>query len=531
MPGTRLNDTERNLKSVWDRERFGRFPLLKSISITAPVGSGLRGIRELKVDFAYPVTFMSGQNGCGKSTLLSLAALGFHGHAGHVPTNARRFSGQGEAEFGYYTFQDFFHRGPGDADVSGVRLEWKFSGDESIAITKRSDKWMHYERRPVRPVEFFGLSRAVPAIELPALRNQFGFSATPTTVALSAAARTHLEHVLSRAYPSAEVLSGRRTSIRRSGRAGGYTSFNMGTGEDALIGLLARLHAVPEGSLVVIEELETGLHPAAQQRAAQALIQIAWDRKLQIIGSTHSHHVLDQLPRQARVLVVREAASHRIIASPSSQFALSEMSDSNQCELVVLCEDEFAASLIAQMLPKAMRRRVSIKSCGSKSELALQAQSHLRLVEQAKCIILWDGDVTEQEALGYVQTSRTRYPHATAERRLSWAKLPGTDCPELWAFAVAQNAGIAEICTHFGFESDDDARGALQRCGLGDPHAIAFELSRQVGLQEPAVAAGLAICAARAAVVERNAIVAVVQAALDGQVLASGRLVAGDIAH
>jgi hypothetical protein len=292
----------------------------------------------------------------------------------------------------------------------------------------------------------------------------------------------------------------------------------MGTGEDALIGLLARLHAVPEGSLVVIEELETGLHPAAQQRAAQALIRIAWDRKLQIIGSTHSHHVLDQLPRQARVLVVREAASHRIISSPSSQFALSEMSDANQSELVVLCEDEFAASLIAHMLPKATRRRVSIKSCGSKSELALQAQSHLRLVEQAKCIILWDGDVTDQEAMHYVTAATARYPHATAERRLFWAKLPGTDCPELWAFRVAQEAGIAEIRSHFGFESDDDARGALQRCGLGDPHTIAFELSRQVGLQEPAVAAGLASCAVRAAVAECDAVVAAVQAALDGHV-------------
>jgi len=522
VPGTRLNNAERNLKNAWDGERFGRFPLLKSISITAPNGSGLRGIRELKVDFSYPVTFMSGQNGCGKSTLLSLAALGFHGYAGHKPTNARRFSGVGAEEFGYYTFQDFFHRGPGDADVSGVHLEWTFSMGDSIAITKRSDKWMHYERRPARPVEFLGLSRTVPAIELPALRSQFGFRVIPRAIELPAAAIAHLERVLSRTYPRAEVLMGRRTAIRRSGREGGYTSFNMGTGEDGLIGLLAGLYAVPEGSLVVIEEIETGLHPAAQQRAAQALIEIAWERKLQIIGSTHSHHVLDQLPRQARVLVVREATSHRVIASPSSQFALSEMSDMNQCELLVLCEDQFAASLIAQMLPKAVRRRVSIKSCGSKSELALQAQSHLRLTEQAKCLILWDGDVTEAEASGFVQAARVRYPHETAQRRLSWGKLPGATCPELWAFAVAQNEGLAEIRTFFGFDSENDALGALQRCGLGDPHAIAYELARQVGLTEPEVAAGLASCAARAAIADRAELSGVVQAILDRQVLVEG---------
>lgn len=522
MPGTRLNNTERNLKNAWEHEHFGQFPLLKSISIQAPGGLGLRGIRELKVDFSYPVTFMSGQNGCGKTTLLSLAALGFHGHPGHVQTNARHFSGQGEEEFGYYTFQDFFHRGPGDAAATGVQLEWGYSRGESISISKRTDKWMHYERRPARPVEFLGLSRAIPAFELSALRTQFSLRANPSTVALEQGARIHLERVLSRNYPNAETLKGRKTTIRRSGNVGGYTSFNMGTGEDALISLLSRLYSVPKGALVVIEELETGLHPAAQKRAAQALIQIAWDRKLQIIGSTHSHHVLDQLPREARVLVVREPASHRVIACPSTQFALSEMSDTNHSELVILCEDEFAAELVTLMLPKATRRRVAIKSCGAKSELALQAQSHLRLMEREKCLILWDGDVTEQEASGYVQDARIRYPHATAERRLSWAKLPGTACPELWTFEVAQNAGIAEIRTQLGCDSDDDARAALERCGRGDPHAIAFELSQQVGLTEAAVATALANCAARTAVAECRTVVEAVEAALAGQVLAAG---------
>lgn len=522
MPGTRLNDTERNLLRAWDAERFGTFPLLKSISITAPQGRGLRGVRSLSVDFGFPVTFLSGQNGCGKSTLLSLAALGFHGHSGHLPTNARRFAGEGAGEFGYYTFQDFFHRGPGDADVSGVQLRWGFSAGAAISISKQSDKWMRYERRPARPVEFLGLSRAVPAIELPSLRNQFGLAATPVSAPLTDAARGQLERVLARQYPSAEVLNGRRYAIRRSGREGGYTSFNMGTGEDALIGLLARLHAVPQGSLVVIEELETGLHPAAQQRAAQALIEIAWSRKLQIIGSTHSHHILDQLPRQARILVVREGESHRVVHSPSSQFALSEMADSSECELVILCEDEFAAALIAQMLPKGLRRRVSVKSCGSKSELALQAQSHLRLVERAKCLVLWDGDVPDTEAQEYVRVARGRYPNPGSERRLSWSRLPGTSCPELWAFEVARNAGLSEIRSHFVFESDEEARAALGRCGLGDPHNIAYELSQQVGLPETVVATGLAVCVSRAAASERDTVVATIQAVLDGRQVVAG---------
>jgi energy-coupling factor transporter ATP-binding protein EcfA2 len=517
-----LNDTERDLQRAWDGDRFGRFPLLKSMSVMAPTGRGLRGIRTLRVDLSYPVTFFSGQNGSGKSTLLSLAALAFHGHGTHIPTNSRRRAATGGSEFGYYTFQDFFHRGPGDADVSGVRICWGFSGGAEVAISKQSDKWMRYERRPARPVEFLGLSRAVPAIELPSLRNHFGLATASRVAPLTEDARGHLERVLGRQYPSAEVLNGSRYAIRRSGREGGYTSFNMGTGEDALIGLLARLEAVPQGALVVIEELETGLHPAAQQRAARALIEIACARKLQVIGSTHSHHVLDQLPRQARVLVVREGESHRVVKSPSSQFALSEMAETTECELLVLCEDEFASGLIQQMLPKSVRRRVSIKSCGAKTELALQAQSHLRLAERARCLVLWDGDVTPAEAQSYVDGARTRFPHAGSERRLSWSRLPGASCPELWALGVARTDGLTEAKAHFRFDSDDEAIAALSRCGLGDPHAVAHELSQLVGLPEAVVANGLAVCVARAATEARDRVAATVQAALDGQVLADG---------
>lgn len=523
MPGTRLNDTERDLLRAWQAERFGRFPLLKSLAISAPAGRGLRGIRSLNAELRYPVTFFSGQNGSGKSTLLSLAALAFHGLAGHFPSNSRRRTGSGAAAFGYYTFQDFFHRGPGDADVSGVQISWGFLGRAEVSISKQSDKWMRYERRPARPVEFLGLSRAVPAIELPSLRNHFGLTTTPRIAPLTAEARGHLERVLGRQYSSAEVLSGSRYAIRRSASADGYTSFNMGTGEDALIGLLARLAAVPQGSLVVIEELETGLHPAAQRRAAQALIEIAWSRKLQVIGSTHSHHVLDQLPREARVLVVREGETHRVVSSPSTQFALSDMAETMECELLVLCEDEFAVGLLQQMLPKSLRRRVLVKSCGAKTELALQAQSHLRLADRARCLVLWDGDVTDAEAEDYVRAARTRFPLPGAEQRLSWSRLPGTACPERWSLDIARTVGLREARALFNFESDAEAAAALARCGLGDPHAVAHELAQQVGLSEAVVSTGLATCAARAAVEARQSMIDAVQAALDGQALIAGR--------
>ena len=514
MPGTHLSETEKKLQARWDQDRFGNFPLLKSIEIKAPTGNGLRGIKNLLAEFSYPVTFFAGQNGSGKSTLLSLAALAYHGLPGFEPTNSKRWATHDDGDFGYYTFQDFFHRGPGDSDVSGVEICWKYTKTKEIKITKQSDKWMRYERRPTRPVEFIGLSRAIPAIELTALRNQFGIGSSPTPQPLSLTGGQRLSRALGRQYASAEVLNSKKFAIRRSSNSNGYTSFNMGTGEDALIALIARLESVPAGGLVVIEELESGLHPAAQKKIAEILIEISLERQLQIIGSTHSQHVLDQLPRAARSLVIREADHHRVLKGPSTRLALSTLASEHYHELVIVCEDEFAVKLIAEMLPKSLRQRVDIRSCGAKAELCNQAISYLRLMPAAKCLVLWDGDVNEAERNRYVSDALARYPLPDASTRLTKGVLPGTTCPELWALETVRTYGVEDMCNRFGLESIQEANEVLAGCGLSDPHAIPYELSQACQLNEPTASTNLAAIAARVDVVGRQVVIDAVELAL-----------------
>lgn len=514
MPGTHLSEIEKKLQARWDQNKFGPFPLLKSIEIKAPTGNGLRGIKNLLAEFDYPVTFFAGQNGSGKSTLLSLAALAYHGVPGFEPTNARRWAIHPDGDFGYYTFQDFFHRGPGDSDVSGVEIGWKFTKDKEVKITKQSDKWMRYERRPTRPVEFIGLSRAIPAIELTTLRSQFGISSSPTPQPLSAAAGQKLSRALGRQYTSAEVLNTKKFAIRRSSSSNGYTSFNMGTGEDALISLIARLESVPAGGLVVIEELESGLHPAAQKKIAAILIEISLERQLQIIGSTHSQHILDQLPRIARSLVIRESDSHRVVKGPSTRLALSTLASEHHHELVIVCEDEFAVKLITEMLPNSLRQRVDVRSCGANSELCNQAISYLRIMPQAKCLVLWDGDVSEPERNKYVADALARYPLTDASTRLFKGVLPGASCPELWALETVRTHGVEAVCSMFGLESMQKAEAVLAGCGLSDPHAIPYELSQACRLAEPIASTYLAAVAARTSDAGRQLVIEAVERAL-----------------
>jgi energy-coupling factor transporter ATP-binding protein EcfA2 len=304
MPGSRLNQTERDLLRWWNNGNNFKYPLLKSISITG--NPGLRGIQDLTVEFNYPLTVISGRNGCGKTTILALAALGFHSPESHCSLNAYRKKKLGE-DYTYYTFKDFFFKGPTDPDITGVEIEWAYKEAETIKIRKKSNKWMRYERRPIRPVHYLGLNRIVPAIEQSTLRHHFGSITSirrTKAKALNADFCRYLNDIMGRSYTGAEVLSSSNYSVRTftSGNSAS-SSFNMGAGEDALIDLLYLLQESPPGALIVIEEIEVGFHPEALTRLAQTLQKIILDKKIQIIVSTHSGYFIDHVPREARILI------------------------------------------------------------------------------------------------------------------------------------------------------------------------------------------------------------------------------------
>lgn len=75
-----------------------------------------------------------------------------------------------------------------------------------------------------------------------------------------------------------------------------YSGFNMGAGENAVLQLLIELYTIGTGGLLVIDELELGLHIEAQIALIHELKEICKDQKCQIVCSTHSEYILDALP-------------------------------------------------------------------------------------------------------------------------------------------------------------------------------------------------------------------------------------------
>ena len=59
--------------------------------------------------------------------------------------------------------------------------------------------------------------------------------------------------------------------------------------------VITLLHYVPEGSTVILEQPEIHLHPLAQANLADVIINVAINRKIQVVLESHSEHFLLRL--------------------------------------------------------------------------------------------------------------------------------------------------------------------------------------------------------------------------------------------
>jgi energy-coupling factor transporter ATP-binding protein EcfA2 len=478
-------------------------------------GTGLRGVRDLDMECRYPLTVISGRNGTGKSTLLALAALAFHRSSGHLPMDALRKPKAGE-DSTYYTFGDFFFRGPGDAAAAGVKWAWRYEdegGVRTIEMRRSSDKkWMSYDRRPSRPVHFIGIARTVPAIERRVLRHHFPIASTAETdVSLDAVFRPRLDQLMGRTYTDAAVMQTRGHALRRVSADVSYSSFNMGAGEDLLVELLYRLQAAPVGALVVIEEIELGLHPAAVRKLAQIVQEIALRKSLQLIVSTHSFDFLDQVPRIARMLIQRGADEHVITYEPTARYAMGDMAGTWNPELIVACEDDFAASILRLALSGTTTRRTKVIPVGSADSLRQFAKYHLVVGAPERVLLVWDGDVTDNRIIEMAGSFE-------AEANINWTRMPGDSAPERWAHTVIEGPDATMLLAERFKESPEYISRCLAECAvLPDPHGLVFELALALGRPVEDVAAAVLDAIRQVAAGELDLLGRQVDAVLDGR--------------
>lgn len=519
MPGNRLNDTENALQKKWNSN--GNYSLaLKSISVNGT--PGIRGIQKLNLEFQYPLTAIAGRNGTGKTTLLAIAALGFHAPDNHFSRGSKIRATQSKNKnnsksvknYSALTFSDFFYKGPNDPDISGVNISWKYQNGKELSITKSSNKWMHYERRQKRPVHYLGISRTLPAIEQSILKFRFSprKKSNHNTV-LNAEYVKRLNEIMGREYSAASELSSDSYKIRTCSTKFQYSSFNMGAGEDVIIDILTTLQNCPDDSLIVIEEIELGIHPEALRRLAKHIQEIILEKKnLQVIVSTHSRDFLESIPSQARVLLQSGKEEHYVTYAPTTEFAMGNLTGNLEPELFIYCEDDFAEKIINTALGTEQRKRSKVIPIGSKGELAKQALMHLRAELKQLHLIIWDGDVTDTEVQGWLKVD------VKNASKINYTFFSDILPPERSVIRILDcTNGYVAVKDTFGFNNESESQEFIVKLNtLIEHHQIPYEASVQLNINENDVCHQLITSAKKVDEISFQYIAKVVDARLEG---------------
>ena len=489
MPGQHLNDAERRLLAFW-REPGAGFPhpLLKGITLEGP--PPLRGIRNIHAPFDYPITAICGRNGAGKSTLLGLAALSaarppaWRKSPRPIPAARRHLRRM------TFAWDEFFFRRPGDPTPAGlmVRFDYTLNGDDlQIArFRTRKSRWANVPdpgrsramRFPERAIDFVSLSRILPPVELGSLRRRHSRVSSPQVTTLSVPATKAMSAVLGQSYSSVEVHTDGGMPLAHCHTAASYTGFDMGSGEASAIAILSALEHLPAGGLLLIEEIEHGFHPEAQERLIRELTGLVSKDKKQVVCTTHSEYIIDALPREGRLLVEREPHGHRVSAAPTTRQTMYRMTGRPQPELTVYVEDAFAETLVEQALSGEHRPRVRIVPIGSGDRVVAQLANHRQARLDGPAICVLDGDTTDEQLAAWSNASGLRSTE-------SCLRLPGDSPPETWVLGALLTDPYRDALARLArLEAGRLAATLEQLRSTPDPHDIARDFARQHAITE-----------------------------------------------
>ncbi len=291
------------------------------------------------IKLEFPVTAVIGPNGGGKTTILGAAACAYK------ETKPGRF---------------FPKSGKYDDCMQHWKIEYRI-GDKGVnprnEISRTAIfsnyKWTR-DGLLSRNTLIFGVSRTVPATERTELKvfaNSKFEMPNENIVKLEETICEKVGRILDKdisEFSRVESTSNTRLNMLTgmTNDGGSYTEFHFGAGESSIIRMITEIETCEENSLVLIEEIENGLHPMAVIRLVEYLIDVSLRKKLQVIFTTHSNEALMPLPDKA----VWVSINNKVFQGKLDIYSLRAITGQISSQLVIFVEDLFAKRWIESII-------------------------------------------------------------------------------------------------------------------------------------------------------------------------------------
>jgi energy-coupling factor transporter ATP-binding protein EcfA2 len=440
-----------------------------------------RGFEGEDITFDFPVTALIGPNGSGKSTVLGAAGCAYK------PIKPGMF---------------FPKSAVGDESMSGWRIEYDLIDKDlnSRQLVRRSSnfrqaKWVRGDVAD-RNVLFFGIERTVPAGE----KTRYKMLMRSTYVhrlpleRLDQTVARQVEHILGRSVADYRVTTYGTDDKFLVGRLGEkqFSEFHFGAGESSIIRMVAKIEQAQENSLILIEEIENGLHPVATRHMVEYLIDVAARKSIQAIFTTHSDYSLAPLPSEAIWASISPSISPSISSGISSGKlrqgklsveALRAVSGRIEKKLAVFVEDEFAKTWVDTILRERLGAdydQVEVYAVHGDGNAVATHRGHAAnpaTTFKSLCVIDGDSQQREDAAEGII-------------------RLPGTQ-PELTVFEdirarINEDLAILTVSCQRAPEAQELVYHSINEIALTnrDPHLLFNQVGIKIGFVPEAIVRG-----------------------------------------
>lgn len=455
---------EKRLRDLWDslqgkKPHFGNF--LHEVRLEK-----LRGIGELRVTFEYPVSVIAGGNASGKSTVLFAAACAYK-----TPGSRKQLLVPSAL------FPDYR---PKVGEVRDQRPTVTIDFDYSTPAGKQLMRWRRAKgwnrsffgrkggEQPERDVYLRTLSNLSNPSEVRSVLSMSRLKTEAKRTLLNASQRDFAQQMLPFQYASVARLSSGSKNMLFADRQEGaqYSELHMSSGERAILRLAQEI-AQLEDALVLIDEVEAGLHPWVQQVLMLQLQQLALVNELQIIVTTHSPVVLDSVPPYGRIFLDRDEIG-KISVQPSHRDLIQNaLYGQSQDTLNLLCEDTIAEGILLGIFDHLQIRgnirpgTVQIGRNTGAQEFPTHAKAFRKFNQLQNFVFVLDGDQKQ----GRTKKELEQEAGVDAQRVVF---LPGPDAPEVWVWNRLHQVAARDTAPDLGVSLADLRQNMAQQNQIYD---------------------------------------------------------------
>lgn len=346
----------------------------------------LKGLNNLDITFSQNLTAIMGVNCSGKSTVLHALACVFQ------PIDTAK-----DHKFNY-----FFTPNPdalwNDSKLSITYLDENTQDEVTRNYQKKTDRWSpKYTNRPKQEVFFMGIDSCIPEIEKEHQTSYISYATNTAEDRQAEHIKSALSYVMDKEYTGITNNKTRKKTMIGVCTADDirYSALSMGAGEQRVFKILQLAYSVPAFSLILIDEIDLLLHVKALERLIKQLSEIATQRKLQIVFTTHSL-TMRNLTSFVDIQYLFQTKDKTMTFNTITPDIVRALTNESERPLTIYVEDDLAETVVQSVITEmGLSRCTEVKTIGS-SENAFTLAAGLVLQEDAMLsnkLIVLDGDV------------------------------------------------------------------------------------------------------------------------------------------